>query len=165
MRDAFDEWIRSEIDLLERDPARATELGRALGKVLTHDTVQAWAWDVWARLRRALELDATNPHGRTVAVFEGALVSLSDSLAQDVRMQARVHAAVDSLVLRLLPSAKAEGAAFIGRVIGAWDAATITDKLELRVGKDLQYIRVNGTLVGFFLGAVLNLAAQLLAGR
>jgi uncharacterized membrane-anchored protein YjiN (DUF445 family) len=40
-------------------------------------------------------------------------------------------------------------------VIGAWDAATITEKLELRVGKDLQYIRVNGTLVGFFLGAAI----------
>jgi uncharacterized membrane-anchored protein YjiN (DUF445 family) len=40
-------------------------------------------------------------------------------------------------------------------VVGNWDAATLTDRLELRVGKDLQFVRVNGTLVGFLLGAVL----------
>ena len=59
------------------------------------------------------------------------------------------------LALNILPAAQAELAGFIGRVVGEWDAATITDKLELRVGKDLQYIRVNGTLVGFILGAAI----------
>jgi hypothetical protein len=44
------------------------------------------------------------------------------------------------------------------------NAATITDKLELRVGKDLQYIRVNGTLVGFILGAAISLATLALPG-
>jgi uncharacterized membrane-anchored protein YjiN (DUF445 family) len=62
---------------------------------------------------------------------------------------------VETLALNILPAAQAELAGFIGRVIGQWDAATITDRLELRVGKDLQYIRVNGTLVGFVLGAAI----------
>jgi len=164
MRDAFDEWVHREIDKMETDPARAAELGRAMQGVLAHDTVKAWAWDVWARLRRALELDAANPHGRSVAVIESALGSLAEVLEKDEIAKKRVNAAVESIVLRALPAAQAEGAAFIGRVVGAWDAATITDKLELRVGKDLQYIRVNGTLVGFFLGAAINLAL-LVAGR
>jgi uncharacterized membrane-anchored protein YjiN (DUF445 family) len=141
MRDAFDEWVRHEISRLETDPARAAELGRAMQGVLAHDTVKAWAWDVWARMRRALEADAVRPHGRSVAVIEAA----------------RVQMGVERLVLSLLPQAQAEGAKFIGRVVGEWDAATITDKLELRVGKDLQYIRVNGTLVGFVLGALISL--------
>jgi uncharacterized membrane-anchored protein YjiN (DUF445 family) len=164
MRDAFDEWVHREIDRLETDPARAAELGRAMQGVLAHDTVKAWAWDIWARMRRALELDAANPHGRSVAVIESALASLSDVLDKDEIAKARVNAAVEGIVLRALPAAQAEGANFIGRVVGAWDAATITDKLELRVGKDLQYIRVNGTLVGFFLGAAINLGL-LAAGR
>jgi len=164
MREAFDEWVHHEIDRLETDPERATELGRALQGVLAHDTVKAWAWDVWARMRRALELDATNPHGRSVAVIEGALASLAENLEQDPAAKARVNRAMEALVLRALPAAQAEGAEFIGRVVGAWDAATITEKLELRVGKDLQYIRVNGTLVGFFLGAAINLLF-LAAGR
>jgi uncharacterized membrane-anchored protein YjiN (DUF445 family) len=164
MREAFDEWVHREIERLETDPERAAELGRALQGVLAHDTVKAWAWDVWARLRRALEMDAINPHGRSVAVIEGALSSLAENLEQDPEAKARVNRAVEALVLRALPAAQAEGAAFIGRVVGAWDASTITEKLELRVGKDLQYIRVNGTLVGFFLGAAINLLS-LAAGR
>jgi uncharacterized membrane-anchored protein YjiN (DUF445 family) len=157
MRDAFDEWVRHEISRLETDPARAAELGRAMQGVLAHDTVKAWAWDVWARMRRALEADAVRPHGRSVAVIEAALASLGDVLAKDEAAQARVQMGVERLVLSLLPQAQAEGAKFIGRVVGEWDAATITDKLELRVGKDLQYIRVNGTLVGFVLGALISL--------
>jgi len=155
MRDAFDEWVRREIDRLETDRARAAELGRAMQSVLAHDTVKAWAWDVWARMRRALEADAVKPHGRSVAVIEDALASLGDVLGRDETARARVDAAVQTLVLKILPAAQAELAGFIGRVIGQWDAATITDKLELRVGKDLQYIRVNGTLVGFVLGAAI----------
>jgi uncharacterized membrane-anchored protein YjiN (DUF445 family) len=155
MRDAFDEWVRREIDKLETDPARAAELGRAMQGVLAHDTVKAWAWDVWSRLRRALEQDAAKPHGRTVAVIEGALASLGESLATDESSRARVNAAVQTAVLKILPAAQSELAGFIARVIGAWDAATITGKLELRVGKDLQYIRINGTIVGFLLGAAI----------
>jgi uncharacterized membrane-anchored protein YjiN (DUF445 family) len=162
MRDAFDEWARREIGRLETDPERAAELARAMQGVLAHDTVKAWAWDVWARLRRALELDATRPHGRSVAVIEAALASLGEVLAKDEAAQARVQKGVETLVLSLLPQAQAEGAKFIGRVVGEWDAATLTDKLELRVGKDLQYIRVNGTLVGFVLGAAISLGVTFL---
>jgi uncharacterized membrane-anchored protein YjiN (DUF445 family) len=161
LRDAFDEWAHREIAKLETDPARAAELAQAMRGVLAHDTVKAWAWDVWARLRRALEEDATKPHGRTIAVIESALASLGDVLGQDETARARVNAGVQTAVLSLLPAAQAELAGFIGRVIGEWDAATLTDKLELRVGKDLQYIRVNGTLVGFVLGAAIYGVLQL----
>ncbi len=160
IRDAFDEWVRAEITKLETDPERAAELGQALKGVMAHETVQAWVWDVWARMRHALEMDAANPHGRSVAVIEAALGNLSEVLAQDAAAQAKLNNAVQGMVLRMLPSAQAEGAKFIGHVIGAWDAKTITEKLELRVGKDLQYIRVNGTLVGFLLGAALNLVLR-----
>ena len=155
LREAFDEWARREIQRLETDPERAAELGRAVRAVLAHETVQVWAWDVWSRLRRALEADAARPHGRTVAVIEDALTGLGGALAADPAARIRIDTAVRTLVLHILPAARLELAGFIGRVIGAWDTATITDRLELRVGKDLQYIRVNGTLVGFFAGAAI----------
>ncbi len=155
LRDAFDEWARREIARLETDPDRAAELGRAVRSVLAHQTVKAWAWDVWSRLRRALEADATRPNGRTVQVIEDSLAGLGGALAADPVARGRVDAAVSTLVLNILPAAQAELAGFIGRVIGAWDSATITEKLELRVGKDLQYIRVNGTMVGFLAGAAI----------
>jgi len=165
MRDAFDEWVRAEIGRLETDPARAAELGQALKGVFAHQTVQAWAWDVWARMRLALEQDARKPNGRSVAVIEAALSSLGDVLGQDAGAREKVNMAVQGIVLRVLPLAQQELAGFIGRVIGQWDAATIVDKLELRVGKDLQYIRVNGTLVGFVLGALIYGFTVLVAPR
>jgi len=165
MRDAFDEWVRAEIGRLETDPARAAELGQALKGVFAHQTVQAWAWDVWARMRLALEQDARKPNGRSVAVIEAALSSLGDVLGQDAGAREKVNLAVQGIVLRVLPLAQQELAGFIGRVIGQWDAATIVDKLELRVGKDLQYIRVNGTLVGFVLGALIYGFTVLVAPR
>ena len=90
LRAAFDEWIRREINRMEEDPARAAEIGAAIRKVVAHETVQAWLWDVWSRLRLALEADAGRPNGRTVAYLEGALGNLGVMLASDPGTRARV---------------------------------------------------------------------------
>jgi uncharacterized membrane-anchored protein YjiN (DUF445 family) len=155
LRAAFDEWMRREIDRIETDPARAAEVGRAVRRVLAHESVQAWTWDVWSRLRLALEADAAKPNGHTVAFLEGAFVNLGRMLETDPGARARLQLAAEGIIGRVLPSAQAQMSDFIASVVAHWDAATITDKLELRVGKDLQYVRVNGTLVGFLAGGVL----------
>ncbi len=155
LRAAFDEWVRQEIGHLEEDPARAAELGVAIRRVLAHETVQAWLWDVWARLRMALEADAAKPTGHTVAMIEGALANLGAMLEADPAAREQVHAAVQTAVGGLLPSAQSQLATFIGQVVANWDTGTIVERLELRVGKDLQYVRVNGTLVGFLVGGLL----------
>ena len=123
--------------------------------MVAHETVQAWLWDVWARLRIALEADAARPNGRTVAIIEGALANLGAMLEADPAARARVHAAAEAVVAGLLPSAQARLSDFIAQVVANWDTDTIVDRLELRVGKDLQYVRVNGTLVGFLVGGLL----------
>jgi uncharacterized membrane-anchored protein YjiN (DUF445 family) len=155
LRAAFDEWVRREINRMEEDPARAAEVGAAIRKVVAHETVQAWLWDVWSRLRLALEADAARPNGRTIAYLEGALGNLGGMLATDAGARARVEAAATGIIAELLPAAREQLSAFIAKVVGNWDAATITDRLELRVGKDLQYVRMNGTLVGFLVGGLL----------
>ncbi len=155
LRAAFDEWIRREINRMEEDPARAAEVGAAIRKVVAHETVQAWLWDVWSRLRLAMEADAARPNGRTVAYLEGALGNLGVMLATDPGARARVETAAAGITRELLPSAREQLSAFIAQVVGGWDAKTITERLELRVGKDLQYVRMNGTLVGFLVGGVL----------
>ena len=154
LRAAFDEWVRREIARMEDDPARAAEVGAAIRRVVAHETVLAWVWDLWARLRMALEADAARPNGRTVAAVEAALANLGALLESDPAARARVQAASEGIARGLLPAAQTRLAEFIGGVVGGWDAATITEKLELRVGKDLQFVRVNGTLVGFLVGAV-----------
>ncbi|MDE2007266.1 MAG: DUF445 domain-containing protein [Rhodospirillales bacterium] len=162
LRAAFDEWVRREIARMEDDPERAREIGAAIRRVVAHETVLAWVWDLWARLRLALEADAARPGGRTVAAIEVALGNLGALLEADGAARMRVQAASEGIARGLLPAAQERLAEFIGAVVGGWDAATITEKLELRVGKDLQFVRVNGTLVGFLAGAVLYAALRAL---
>jgi uncharacterized membrane-anchored protein YjiN (DUF445 family) len=154
LRAAFDEWMRREIAAIEDDPERAADIGRTLRRVLAHETIQGWIRDVWSRLRLALEQDALRPGGHTVAVLEGALGNLGTLLAADPAARGKLQHAVEGVLATLLPSAQASVAGFIAEVVTNWDAATITEKLELRVGRDLQYVRVNGTLVGFLVGGL-----------
>lgn len=165
LRDAFDVWVRREITLMEEDPARAAEMGRALRRVMSHETVQAWAWDIWSRLRMALEADAARPEGRTVSLLEAAIGNLGDLIATDEGARLRVHRTAERLIRGLLPLAQTRISDFIADVVASWDTATITDRLELRVGKDLQYVRMNGTLVGFVIGGAAYAALRAGFGR
>lgn len=165
IRAAFDEWVLRELDRMEQDPARAAEIGRGLRTVFAHPTVQAWMWDVWSRMRAAMEADAARPNGRTLGVIEGALTSLGGFLETDENARVRLQRAVERVAATLLPSAQTQLSGFIGDVVASWDGDTITDKVELRVGRDLQYVRVNGTLVGFLAGAVLFLVLYAATGH
>ncbi len=155
LRAAFDEWVRREIARMTEDPDRVAELGATIRQVVAHETVQAWLWDVWARMRIALEADAGKPNGRTIAFLEGALANLGGMLETDPGARQRVQATAEAVVRSLMPSAQEKVADFIAQVVTNWDAETLTDRLELRVGKDLQYVRMNGTLVGFLVGGAL----------
>ena len=155
LRDAFDAWVRAEIGRMETDPERAAEVGRAIRQVVAHETVQAWLWDIWSRLRVAMEADAARPNGHTVAFIESALTNLGTLLQTDEGVRSRIQGAAEGIVMSVLPSAQASLSSFIGDVVANWDTETLVDRIELRVGKDLQYVRVNGTVVGFLVGGLL----------
>ena len=165
LREAFDEWVKREITLMEQDPARAAEIGRALRQVISHETVQAWVWDVWGRLRVTLEADAARPSGRTVALIEGAVRNLGEMVARDEGTRARLQRTAERLAAGLLPAAQVQIGEFIAGVVGNWDTATITERIELRVGRDLQYVRMNGTLVGALAGGVLFAVLEAVFGN
>ena len=124
LRQAFDEWVRREIDRLETDPQRAAELGAAIRKLAAHETVQAWLWDIWARLRVALENDAAKPNSHTIALIEGALGSLGAMLDSDPVARARVQAVAEDLIARILPAGQGHLSEFIAphrRQLGCGD--------------------------------------------
>jgi uncharacterized membrane-anchored protein YjiN (DUF445 family) len=157
LREAFDEWVRHEIIRLEQEPDRAAELGTAMRRVFAHQSMRIWTAEIWGRLQQAVAEDAAKPNGHVAGLLQNALINLGTILAEDPAVRARISAAAGAVVTRLLPAAQAEIAGFIARVVGNWDSATITGKLELRIGRDLQYIRMNGTLVGFAIGGLLFL--------
>lgn len=164
LRAAFAEWLLAEIDRLETDPERAAAIGRVLREALANPAVAAWLSDVWARLRAALVADAAKPEGRTVALLSGLFANAGTLLAEDEGARARLNGAAETVLMRLLPSAQAQLSDFIAGVIGNWDARTIAEKIELRVGRDLQYVRINGTLVGFLAGGALFALLRWLMG-
>lgn len=165
LRAAFETWIRVEITRLETDPKRAAAVGRALREALAHPAVAAWLGDIWGRLRAALEADATNPNGRTVQALQVALGNLGTMLAEDPAARERLNKGAERALIALLPRARDQLSEFIASVVRNWDTATVTEKIELRVGRDLQYVRMNGTLVGFLVGGVLYAVLTAIFGR
>ena len=165
LRRAFEEWVRAEITRMQDDPERAAAIGRAVRDALRHPAVAAWLGDVWARLRTALAEDAARPDGRTVQVLAGMLGNLGQVLAEDEGARARLNRAAEGVLLALLPNARAQLSQFIAGVVRSWDTATVTEKIELRVGRDLQYVRINGTLVGFLAGGALFMLLTAIFGR
>jgi uncharacterized membrane-anchored protein YjiN (DUF445 family) len=165
LRAAFDEWVRRELDAMENDPKRAAELGAAIRRVIGHETVQAWGWDIWHRMRGALEADATRPGGHTEMLLEGAVRNLGEMLATDPGASARVQRLAERTAARLMPAAQTQIAGFIANVVASWDTATLTDRLELRVGRDLQFVRMNGTLVGFLVGGLAYAVLRAMFGQ
>jgi uncharacterized membrane-anchored protein YjiN (DUF445 family) len=150
LRAAFAEWLAREIEKLETDPERAAAIGRLMREALSHPSVAAWLMDVWDRLKIALAADAARPDGRSVALLSGIFSNAGALLAEDQGARERLNRAAED---------------FIAGVVTNWDAATVTEKIELRVGRDLQYVRINGTLVGFLAGGVLFAVLTALFGR
>lgn len=157
LRAAFEAWLEAEIQRLENEPERAAALGAAIRRGLAHPTVTVWLTDVWRRLREALAADARNPNGRTVALIEASLGNAGTFLTEDPTARAKLNGAIETTLATLVPSAQTRLSGFIADVVAGWDSREVSDKIELRVGKDLQYIRINGTLVGFLVGAALFL--------
>jgi len=157
MRAAFDEWVRREIAAMEEDPARAAEMGAAIRRVLSHESVRLWFGDVWLRLRAVVERDAVRPGGHTISFIESTLAAVGRAIEEDPAVRQGLERGIANVVAGLLPMAQERSADFVASVVSQWDARTVTERLELRVGRDLRYIRVNGTLVGFLAGGVLYL--------
>jgi uncharacterized membrane-anchored protein YjiN (DUF445 family) len=165
LRAAFEDWVEAEINRLEQDPSRAAAVGDALRSALAHPAVSAWLLDAWSRLRTALEADAARPEGRTVSLIAGLLANLGDMLDKDEAARARLNRGIESALLAVLPAAQGRISGFIAEVVASWDTATVVDKIELRVGRDLQYVRINGTIVGALAGGALFALLHAIFGR
>ncbi len=164
LREAFTAWVRHEIDRIETDPERGHEVGETLRGLVGHESVRSWGAEVWQRARVMIEADLARPDGWVAGLIADALPRLGAMLTRDELIRARVEAAARSLVLRMLPAVRDRLSGFIGTVVGGWDAGMIVERLELRVGRDLQYVRINGTLVGALVGGLFYLVLRALFG-
>ena len=147
---------------LATSPEYEQTLHRLLNGGLGHPLFRQYVADVWHDVRQRLLTDAQAPDSRMVARLEGLIRMLSRALLQDHVLQLKLNVWLRSFTADAIVARRELIAAVVRRVIEQWDADTVTQKIELYVGRDLQYIRINGTLVGGLVGLLLHLVSLML---
>jgi uncharacterized membrane-anchored protein YjiN (DUF445 family) len=155
LREAFDESLHSLIERLQTDPTYAAKAEK-LREYLLHDAKLAgYLHSLWSRLRGRLQQDIADEHswvGRKLASM-GAW--LGQALAQDPVLRASMNARLERWAQALAPEVSDFIARHIRETVQRWDAQELSALIEQHIGKDLQFIRINGTLVGGLVGLAL----------
>jgi uncharacterized membrane-anchored protein YjiN (DUF445 family) len=118
---------------------------------------------LWKEIEASLRADIPGRSRMIAEALDTALQALGRWLTQDEARRARLDRRLRLAVLRLLLPRRAEIGAYVTQVVNNWDTATLVDRLELQVGKDLQYIRINGTLVGGLVGVLIFVISKWIA--
>lgn len=113
-----------------------------------------------ARMRRdlveSLHADARSPDSLVRATLRATIEQLAGDASKDGRLRARLNACVREAILDMIPALRHELGVLIADTVSRWDAATATEKIELEIGRDLQFVRINGTLIGGLVGLLLH---------
>jgi uncharacterized membrane-anchored protein YjiN (DUF445 family) len=158
-RQKFRAAVQGMAEQLVQSPAWRQRFNEMKDRLLDHPEVQAWLGAVWDQLRALVLDDLAAPRSRTRQALDTAFLSLGRTLAADPAMQQRIDAGIEHMALAVVPW-RGEIARLIAEVVHGWDARTVSQRLELAIGSDLQYIRMNGTLVGAIAGCVLYLISH-----
>jgi uncharacterized membrane-anchored protein YjiN (DUF445 family) len=162
MRDPDHPWreqanrlIQKWIDDLAHDPEMRAQ-GEALKQeILANPVFAEQARALWEELETGLR-DGLPRHAEAIVAWLAASAgALGRRLEEDPARRARINRRLRLLALRTILPRRAEIGAYIAAVVDNWDTPTLVNRLELQVGKDLQYIRINGTLVGGLVGLMI----------
>jgi uncharacterized membrane-anchored protein YjiN (DUF445 family) len=117
---------------------------------------------VWDRARRAAERYREDPENTSLEPLETVLAAVAESLAASESLRVEVDEFIVDTVTTLLEQHRQEVADLIAATVRDWDPAVAARRIELAVGRDLQFIRLNGTLVGGMAGLVIYVVSKLL---
>ncbi len=154
-RDEANALIEKWIDALAHNPEIRAR-GEALKQdVLANPVFAEQARALWENLEAGLRNDLPRHAEAIVGWLAASAGALGRWLEEDEARRARINRQLKLLALRAVLPRRAEIGAYIAAVVDNWDSATLVERLELQVGKDLQYIRINGTLVGGLVGLLI----------
>ncbi|MGO9399092.1 MAG: DUF445 family protein [Xanthobacteraceae bacterium] len=125
---------------------------------------RTWNESNWRELEAALQRELLQRAEVITGWALDALASLSRSLDADPVRRERLNDGLRRLLLQIVLPRRAEVGDYIAQVVDRWDTATPVNRLELQVGRDLQYIRINGTLVGGLVGLAIYTITRALGG-
>ncbi|KAF0179901.1 MAG: hypothetical protein FD124_1579 [Alphaproteobacteria bacterium] len=141
---------------LKNDPVMHARIATMTSEVLSHPAVSEALDAAWAHLKEALRKDLAKADSQIRAWAVEGLRRLGEGLTEDVVVRDALNDRLRALVVELAARHGQDVSRLVSDTIRAWDADTVVQKLEQNVGRDLQFIRLNGTVIGGLVGLVLH---------
>lgn len=162
-RRAIDRYLERLADNLQHDPTTIGRLEDAKSSVFDSPRVRELAAEAWNTAKAGLLTALGDPGSGLRRRIVAALGEIGERLATDAALQERVDTRVADAAVFLVDRYRHDIASIITDTVEKWDPAETTEKIELMVGRDLQYIRLNGTIVGALAGlAIFSIAHAVL---
>ncbi|MEI6623167.1 MAG: DUF445 domain-containing protein [Actinomycetes bacterium] len=163
-RQAIDSWLRTFAAELREDPAMIERVEHLKSRVLDSQEVHKVVASLWPATKRLLLAALRDPDSDLRRRADAIVSDVAERLGQDPVLRARVDSRVERAAVYLTDRYGAEFSTIITDTVERWDASEASRRIELQVGADLQFIRINGTVVGALAGLLIYTFAVLVLG-
>jgi uncharacterized membrane-anchored protein YjiN (DUF445 family) len=158
----FNTAVRQLIEDLHSNPDLIAK-GEALKEdLLRHPIARDIVASLWVDLKAWVREQSARPDSEMQQAIQRAIVQLGAVILQDEVLAAKVNQWIEQIALYVIREYGHEVAQLIEQTVRNWDAAAASQKIELQIGKDLQYIRINGTVVGGIANLLIYCAALMI---
>ncbi|MGQ0561153.1 MAG: DUF445 domain-containing protein [Gemmatimonadota bacterium] len=155
LRDRFDEALAGFIDELHHSPAVIQKAETLKHELLDADAMRRFSGSLWVDVRDGLIRRAEQPERLTPDAIERALSRLGETVRADPELLEKIDNWIVQVAALVVDRFRDEVAQLIEDTVRGWDAEATSNRIELAVGRDLQFIRINGTVVGGLAGLVI----------
>ena len=157
MRIKLEQQLADIANDLQTDPDLQAKVEGWKLQLIENESVALWLDGLWQQFREGVVKGARNPDAAMAGKLGEVLVSMGETLENDPRLKLAINRFARRAVVGMASTYGHNMVKLVSDTVRSWDARTITDRLEAAVGRDLQYIRINGTLVGGLVGTALHL--------
>lgn len=140
----------------------ANRLKNLKNELLSPQHLEEYSSMIWQFIRKKITDDLNDPASGIAAYLDKVLLEMGESLATDTKRQQQIDQFVQVQAFKLIIKYRKTAGEMISQTVANWPSRQLSEKLELEVGKDLQFIRINGTLVGGTVGLVIYILTKLL---
>ncbi|SFT77615.1 DUF445 domain-containing protein [Mesorhizobium sp. YR577] len=155
MRQEFDRFVEKFIADLRNSKTYAKRAEKLKRDFLARPELKALAGDMWESLRNLIEQDARAENSMIRTHLAGMFVEVGRQLASDEKIRADMNQGFVVALVSFVESQKSGVSSFIAEQVKRWDLGQLTRLIEMNIGRDLQYIRFNGMLIGGMAGLAL----------
>ena len=161
VRQALDDLLRDLAVNLQEDPQTMARTEALKERLLSHPQTAGTALLLWGIAKDALVRALDEPQGLLRERLQSELEQLGRRMQHDEALRSVVNERVGDALSYLVDTYAGELAPVISQVINRWDGKEAAEQIELYVGRDLQFIRINGTVVGALAGLIIHALSQL----